>query len=92
MIKKDLDNTNPMDYSVIMTPQDLKKWREKNGYSQSQLAKALGVISLSVSRWERGAREIPSFLHLALYGLECKEKKGGESQVRGNPKRKEVKK
>ena len=82
-----------MDYSRIMTPQELKKWRDKNGYSQSQLAKALGVITLSVSRWERGVREIPSFLHLALFGLECMGKKGGEElQKRGKPKRKEVKK
>ena len=82
---------NPMDYSRFMTPEDLKKWREKNGYSQSQLARVLGVITISVSRWERGVREIPSFLHLALYGLECMEKEKGESK-RGNLKRKEVRK
>jgi transcriptional regulator with XRE-family HTH domain len=82
-----------MDYSRIMTPQELKKWREKNGYSQSQLAKALGVITISVSRWERGVREIPSFLHLALLGLGCMGKKGGEElRERGKLKRKEVKK
>ena len=33
---------------------------------------------MTVSRWERGAREIPSFLHLAL---ECVEKKGEKSEV-----------
>ena len=82
-----------MDYIQDMSPQDLKKWREKNGYSQSQLAKALGVITISVSRWERGVREIPSFLPLALFGLECMGKKGGEElRERGKPKRKEVKK
>ena len=81
-----------MDYIRSMTPQDLKKWREKNGYTQRQLAKALGVITISVSRWERGVREIPSFLHLALFGLECMGKKGGEQQKRGKPKRREVKK
>jgi transcriptional regulator with XRE-family HTH domain len=58
-----------------MTPKELKAWRKKSGYSQGKLAKALGVASLSVSRWERGVREIPSFLHLALAGLE---KRGGE--------------
>ena len=81
-----------MDYSRIMTPQELKKWRERHGYSQSQLAKALGVINISVSRWERGAREIPSFLHLALFGLECMEKKGGELNRRGKSKKKGVNK
>ena len=74
-----------------MTPEELKKWRDKKGYSQSQLARALGVFTVSVSRWERGVREIPSFLHLALYGIECMEKGKGESK-RGNLKRKEVKK
>jgi len=53
-----------------MTPKDLKKWREANGYSQSGLAEALSVHIMTVSRWERGVREIPSFLHLALTCLE----------------------
>jgi DNA-binding transcriptional regulator YiaG len=78
-----------MDYIYIVTPQELKAWRKQNGYSQSQLAKVLGVIPFSVSRWERGLREIPSFLHLAL---ECMEKKkGGEEKAKGKKKRKEVK-
>ena len=72
-----------------MKPDDLKKWRKRNGYSQPQLAKVLGVIPLTVSRWERGVREIPSFLHLAL---ECLEMKGGEKASKGTQKRKEVKK
>jgi len=59
-----------------VTPLELKTWREQNGYSQMQLAEVLGVTNVCVSRWENGAREIPSFLHLAL---ECMEtKKGGE--------------
>lgn len=78
-----------MDYGINMNPDDLKKWRKRNGYSQPQLAKALGVIPLTVSRWERGVREIPSFLHLAL---ECLEMKGGEQKRKGTQKRKEVKK
>ena len=69
-----MDNNN-------MIAQDLSKWRIKNGYSQSQLAEALGVITLTVSRWERGIREIPPFLHLALKSLP---KKGGEIK-RGRP-------
>ena len=77
-----------MDYIPLMTSNDLKKWRKRNGYSQSQLAKALGVITITVSRWERGVREIPSFLHLAL---ECLELKGGGEKLKGQKKRKEVK-
>jgi transcriptional regulator with XRE-family HTH domain len=71
-----------------MTPNNLKKWRNKTGYSQSQLAKVLGVIPLTVSRWERGVREIPPFLHLAL---KCLEMRGGEAK-KGTPRKKEVKK
>lgn len=61
-----------------MSPNDLQKWRKKNNYSQSQLAKVLGVATMTISRWERGVREIPSFLHLALKWLELKE--GGKKQ------------
>jgi transcriptional regulator with XRE-family HTH domain len=69
-----------------MTTKQLQAWRKKNGYSQSQLAKVLGVASLSISRWERGDRKIPSFLHLAL---ECMEKKGDELKNKGTKKKKE---
>jgi len=55
-----------------MKPNELIKWRESNGYSQARLAKALSVHVVSVSRWENGAREIPSFLKLALSYLELK--------------------
>ena len=74
-----------------MTPQELKKWRKLNDYSQSQLAKALAVVPLTVSRWERGDREIPSFLHLAL---RCVELEGGELKVKAKrtKKKKEMKK
>jgi transcriptional regulator with XRE-family HTH domain len=69
-----MDNNN-------MTGNELQVWRVKNGYSQSQLAKALGVITLTISRWEREDREIPPFLHLALKSLP---KRGGEIK-RGRP-------
>ena len=49
-----------------MKPKDLKKWREENDYSQSELGQALGVATMTVSRWETGTRAIPSFLALAL--------------------------
>jgi len=52
-----------------MTPADLRAWRKTAGLSQSELASALGVAVMTVSRWERGQREIPSFLHLALKAL-----------------------
>ena len=74
--------TNPLDHIILvsMTPDDLKTWRKKHGYTQVTLAEALSVIPLTVSRWERGVREIPSFLGLALEALEGK---GGEKRSRG---------
>ena len=70
-----------------MTPAELTAWREKAGYSQIELAEILGVTNVSVSRWEHGTREIPSFLHLAL---ECLEKKGGKTK-KGNTKKEKEK-
>lgn len=69
---------------MFVTPDELKKWRELNGYTQETLAEALGVIKMTVSRWERGVRHIPSFLHLALRWLEAE---GGESQSRAKTTR-----
>jgi len=65
-----------------MTPVELKKWRAKNNYSQSQLAKVLGVATLTISRWECGEREFPSYLHLAL---ECTKKRKGPKPRSGKP-------
>lgn len=53
-----------------MTPADLAAWRETNGLSQSDLARALGVDHSTVWRWEHGRGDIPPFLHLALKALE----------------------
>lgn len=53
-----------------MTPTELRAWRKQAGLSQAGLASLLGVDVMTVSRWERGEREIPPFLHLALRALE----------------------
>jgi DNA-binding transcriptional regulator YiaG len=68
-----LDKDKPMVYSITMNPIELKKWRAKNDWSQGQLAAVLKVSIQTISRWERGTREIPSFLSLALQLLEIKE-------------------
>ncbi len=49
-----------------MKRKELIAWRKKNGYSQSELAKILGVAVMTVSRWETGVRTAPPFLALAL--------------------------
>jgi transcriptional regulator with XRE-family HTH domain len=40
-------------------PKRLYVLREQLGFTQEQLAAALGVHPMTVSRWERGARQIP---------------------------------
>jgi transcriptional regulator with XRE-family HTH domain len=76
----------PLVYTRAMTKDDLKKWRRRNSYSQTKLAKALGVAVMTVSRWETGLRSIPVFLNLALNWLEHE---GGKAK--GRKERKEVK-
>ena len=74
-----------------MTRDELRKWRTDNGYSQARLAKALGVASMTVTRWEMGIRSIPPFLHLALKTLEGGDDKPGTGRTqRGKTTRKEV--
>ncbi|MCL5123045.1 MAG: helix-turn-helix domain-containing protein [Deltaproteobacteria bacterium] len=58
-----------------MTGKELQEWRRKRGLTQEGLARRLGVIRLTVARWETGTRAIPSFLPLALEALENRLKK-----------------
>ena len=67
-----------------MKAKELRQWREANGYSQGRLAKALSVDVMTVSRWERGVRRIPSFLRLALSYLELK---GDKPEPKPNQKK-----
>lgn len=53
-----------------MQPAELQAWRERRGISQAQLARDLDVDVMTISRWERGERAIPSLLRLALVGWE----------------------
>lgn len=72
-----LEYLNNLLKELVLKPLELLKWRKKNGYTQISLGKALGVTTITVYRWEKTMREIPSFLHLALKYLELK---GGESE------------
>lgn len=57
-----------------MTGQELQKWRHQWGLTQEGLGRRLGVIRLTVARWETETRTIPSFLPLALEALEYRMK------------------
>jgi len=63
-----------------MTPDQLKRWRKRNHYTQAELAAILKVIPLTVSRWELGVRKIPSFLQLTLKSLEKIEQDQGKKK------------
>jgi len=58
-----------------MDKDDLKKWRSKHSFTQEGLANALGVIQVTIARWETGVRKIPVFLPLALETLARRKRK-----------------
>lgn len=58
-----------------MTGAQLKKQREQIGLSQSELANALGVNKMTVSRWEREVQAPPPYVELALAELKRQAKK-----------------
>jgi transcriptional regulator with XRE-family HTH domain len=54
-----------------LTGEQLKRWRERKGWTQSELLVALGVGSRqTLNRWER-ADEIPKLVELAVIALHC---------------------
>jgi len=42
-----------------MTPSELKQLRGRLDFTQPELAEAIGVHPMTVSKWERGAQGIP---------------------------------
>lgn len=67
-----------------MDADELKEKRKALEMTQAQLAEALGVNIMTISRWERGVRSIPPHLSLALEAIEANQKK----KVSKRPKRK----
>ena len=53
-----------------MKREELKQRRDALGMTQDDLAIALGVKMLTVSRWERGVYPIPHYIELALETIE----------------------
>lgn len=58
-----------LEFVSIVTPDELKTWREKHNLLQAELAEMLGVFWLTISKWENGVQKIPPYLHLALAEL-----------------------
>lgn len=51
---------------------DLRKWRERKGYSQKQVAISLGIAPPQISKWEAGTTEptLENLIKLCeLYGV-----------------------
>ena len=71
-------------YVLDMKPSELVKWRKDYGFTQKSLADVLGVAEVTVFRWEKAMREIPSFLGLALESIESKR---GELKAKGKKKK-----
>jgi len=67
---------------AVMTATDLRKRRDLLGMTQAQMAEQLSVDVMTISRWERGVRDIPPHLHLAIDHLECI--RGGTPRRRKN--------
>lgn len=55
-----------------MSPDKLRKIRVKLELTQSELAEALGVSRITVTRWETGVLEIDKRTQLAVEHLRCK--------------------
>jgi transcriptional regulator with XRE-family HTH domain len=58
-----------------MKSDELKRRRESLSMTQDELARALGVKQMTVSRWERGVHPIPYYIELALEAIEARRKR-----------------
>jgi len=53
-----------------MEGSELKRRREAMGYSQGEMARLMGVHSMTLSKWERDVLPVPLYIELALKTLE----------------------
>lgn len=58
-----------------MSPEAVKRLREKKGLTQAEVAQALKVTIRTVSRWETGTRKVSHIAEMALQGLKPKDSK-----------------
>lgn len=55
---------------ALRTPQGLRAWRREQGLTQADIADALEVDVMTVSRWERGLLDISRAVELALLWID----------------------
>jgi transcriptional regulator with XRE-family HTH domain len=55
---------------AAVTPDELRRKRERLGMTQAELAKRLGVTKSTVLRYENGRITIPKMLDMAIRDLE----------------------
>lgn len=55
-----------------MEKEDLKKRRERLGFTQAEFAEKLGVAENTVWRYEKGATPIPKYMEFVLEALEAR--------------------
>jgi transcriptional regulator with XRE-family HTH domain len=58
-----------------MKPEEMKRRREALRLTQAQLARELGLDSITVSRYERGVHPIPKTVVLAFELVEMRNRK-----------------
>lgn len=68
-----------------LTPKALVEWRNRMGWTQQQMANALGVTRGTVAQYELGLREPPYYLGLALNWLQS-ELRGRAARARARQK------
>ena len=56
-----------------MTAEELKKWRNKKGWSQAKAANEFGLSYGGWQKWELGTRPISEWLHIALENIDLLE-------------------
>ena len=73
---------------IVVSAKEFKKLRLARGYSQSQLARVLGVATMTVSRWETGLRKVSRIALIALSSLPRQTKQKTRKEGRAHEKQK----
>jgi len=72
-----------------MTPENIKKWRDRLGLSQPQMARYIGIPESTYIKWETGRREPPAIAERAFELLGMLEASGHPHAARRKQEAKE---